>query len=106
MKGRQQGRPTKWVSATMKEHVSVGKPGVKFGRSGKRIGESLARLQLVWAVYAGGRTKENARSNEAGMPSPNGSHQSDLLANLRTTPHTVHPERKRGTSPISPRHAG
>ena len=30
MKGRQQGRPTKWVSATMKEHVSVGKPGVKF----------------------------------------------------------------------------
>ncbi len=30
MKGRQQGRPTKWVSATLKEHVSVGKPGVKF----------------------------------------------------------------------------
>ncbi|PYL04582.1 MAG: hypothetical protein DME32_01520 [Verrucomicrobia bacterium] len=30
MKGRQQGRPTKWVSATMKEHVAVGKPGVKF----------------------------------------------------------------------------
>ena len=30
MKGRQQGRPTKWVTATMKEHVAVGKPGVKF----------------------------------------------------------------------------
>jgi len=30
MKGRQSGRPTKWVSATIKEPVSIGKPGVKF----------------------------------------------------------------------------
>ena len=30
MKGRQSGRPTKWVSATIKEPISVGKPGVKF----------------------------------------------------------------------------
>jgi hypothetical protein len=30
MKGRQQGRPTKWVTATIKEHFAVGKPGVKF----------------------------------------------------------------------------
>jgi len=30
MKGRQQGRPTKRVTATIKEHFAVGKPGVKF----------------------------------------------------------------------------
>ncbi|MDP2138835.1 MAG: hypothetical protein Q8J74_13375 [Candidatus Didemnitutus sp.] len=30
MKGRQPGRPTKWVSATVNEPVSIGKPGVKF----------------------------------------------------------------------------
>jgi hypothetical protein len=30
MKGRQMGRPTKWVTAKVKEPVSIGKPGVKF----------------------------------------------------------------------------
>jgi hypothetical protein len=35
VKGRQKGRPTKWVQATVKERVSVGKPGVKFEVWGK-----------------------------------------------------------------------
>jgi len=30
MKGRQPGRPTKWVSAKIQESVYVGKPGVQF----------------------------------------------------------------------------
>lgn len=30
MKGRQQGRPTKRVSATVRESFSIGKPGVRF----------------------------------------------------------------------------
>jgi hypothetical protein len=30
MKGRQKGRPTKWVSATVEEYVSIGKRGVQF----------------------------------------------------------------------------
>jgi len=30
MKGRQKGRPTKWVTATVQENVGIGKPGVTF----------------------------------------------------------------------------
>jgi hypothetical protein len=30
MKGRQKGRPTKWVSAKVQEHVGIGKRGVQF----------------------------------------------------------------------------
>lgn len=30
MKGRQKGRPTKYVSASVEESVWLGKPGVKF----------------------------------------------------------------------------
>ena len=30
MRGRQKGRPTKWVTATVRESVSVGKSGVQF----------------------------------------------------------------------------
>jgi hypothetical protein len=30
MKGRQKGRPTKWVSAEVKDYIFIGKPGVKF----------------------------------------------------------------------------
>lgn len=35
MKGRQKGRPTKWVSASVGESISVGKPGVTFEVWGK-----------------------------------------------------------------------
>ena len=35
MKGRQKGRPTKWVEASVKESVYVGKPGVTFEVWGK-----------------------------------------------------------------------
>ena len=30
MKGRQKGRPTKWVSAKIFESVEIGKPGIQF----------------------------------------------------------------------------
>jgi hypothetical protein len=30
MKGRQKGRPTKWVSARVQEHVSIGRRGIQF----------------------------------------------------------------------------
>lgn len=30
MAGRQKGRPTKWVSATVEEALPVGKPGITF----------------------------------------------------------------------------
>jgi hypothetical protein len=30
MKGRQKGRPTKWVTAKVRENFGVGKPGVRF----------------------------------------------------------------------------
>jgi len=30
MRGRQSGRPTKWVQATIEETVFIGKPGVRF----------------------------------------------------------------------------
>ncbi|MCI0360308.1 MAG: hypothetical protein L0211_17665 [Planctomycetaceae bacterium] len=35
MKGRQKGRPTKWVEAAVKENLAVGKPGVTFEVWGK-----------------------------------------------------------------------
>ena len=35
MKGRQKGRPTKWVEASVQEIVPVGKPGVTFEVWGK-----------------------------------------------------------------------
>ena len=35
MKGRQKGRPTKWVSARISERFRVGKPGVTFEVWGK-----------------------------------------------------------------------
>ena len=30
MKGRQKGRPTKWVSASVGEYIDIGKPGIEF----------------------------------------------------------------------------
>jgi hypothetical protein len=30
MKGKQKGRPLKWVRASVKEYVSIGRPGVEF----------------------------------------------------------------------------
>ena len=30
MKGRQKGRPTKWVTANVTEAIAIGKPGVTF----------------------------------------------------------------------------
>jgi hypothetical protein len=30
MKGRQPGRPTKWVKASIQESLEIGKPGIQF----------------------------------------------------------------------------
>jgi hypothetical protein len=30
MKGRQRGRPTKWVAANVEQSIDIGKPGVTF----------------------------------------------------------------------------
>lgn len=30
MRGRQKGRPTKWVQASVTESISIGKPGIQF----------------------------------------------------------------------------
>jgi hypothetical protein len=30
MKGRQKGRPTKWVNAAAKDIIAIGKPGIQF----------------------------------------------------------------------------
>jgi len=50
MKGRQQGRPTKWVSMTVNERVSIGKPGVQFEvwekwkRKNKKLGTLIVSV--------------------------------------------------------------
>ena len=67
MKGRQQGRPTKWVSATMKEHVSVGKPGVKFEvwekwkKNRRKLGTlTISVGGLRWRPHKGKRSKQRS----------------------------------------------
>ena len=51
MKGRQPGRPTKWVSASIQESVPVGKPGVQFEvwdkwkwKHGKKLGTLIVSV--------------------------------------------------------------
>jgi hypothetical protein len=65
MKGRQQGRPTKRVTATMKEHVAVGKPGVKFEvcekwkKTRRKLGTLIVTVGgLRWRPHKGKRSKQ------------------------------------------------
>ncbi|HTV48305.1 MAG TPA: hypothetical protein VMG59_07670 [Phycisphaerae bacterium] len=48
MKGRQKGRPTKWVAASLKESVSIGKRGVRFDvwEKWKRTQRKLGTLTI------------------------------------------------------------
>lgn len=45
MKGRQKGRPVKWVSASIREWIDIGKPGItievwdKWAKKRKKFGE-------------------------------------------------------------------
>jgi hypothetical protein len=52
MKGRQKGRPTKWVKAAVKQNLSVGKPGVTFEVWGKW--KKKRRKQGTLTVSVGG----------------------------------------------------
>jgi len=65
MKGRQHGRPTKWVTATMKEHVAVGKPGVKFEvwekwkKNRRKLGTLTVTVGgLRWRAHKGKLSKQ------------------------------------------------
>ena len=48
MAGRERGRPTKWVTAIVHEHVAVGKPGITFEvwRKWKRNRKKLGTLTV------------------------------------------------------------
>src|SRR5947207_132949 len=61
MKGRQLRRTTNWVSATMKEHGSVGKPGVKVEvwEKGKKNRRKLRTLTISVVVLRWRPHKEN-----------------------------------------------
>ncbi len=48
MRGRQPGRPTKWVNAQVLEPVGIGKPGITFEvwQKWKRAGRKLGTLTV------------------------------------------------------------
>ena len=67
MKGRQPGRPTKWVTATIAEYVDVGKRGIQFEvwEKWKRVDRKLGTLivsvgGLRWRRQNGKVSKQKA----------------------------------------------
>lgn len=62
MKGRQQGRPTKWVSASVDQWFYVGKAGFKFEvwekwkKSEKKVGTLTVSVGGLRWLPAGGKT--------------------------------------------------
>jgi hypothetical protein len=71
MRGRRKGRPTKWVSAMVREHVTVGKPGVRFDVWGKwkkrrkKLGTLTVSVGgLRWSPHKSPRTKYRHRNWE------------------------------------------
>jgi hypothetical protein len=65
MKGRQKGRPTKWVCARVRESVGIGKPGIQFEvwEKWKRKRRKLGTLTisvggLRWWPHKGKRSKQ------------------------------------------------
>lgn len=67
MKGRQPGRPTKWVTAKLRESVSVGKPGLKFEvwEKWKKTRQKLGTLTisvggLRWLSHKGKLSKKRS----------------------------------------------
>ena len=67
MKGRQKGRPTKWVTANVQETVSIGKPGVHFEiwekwkwNQGKKLGTLIVSVGgLKWQPPKGKSVRRN-----------------------------------------------
>jgi hypothetical protein len=60
MKGRQKGRPTKWVDASIEQWVNVNRTGVKFAiwdkwkRNRKKVGELTVSVGgLRWVPASG-----------------------------------------------------
>ena len=72
MKGRRPGRPTKWVYATVKEKVYVGKSGIvvevwrKWKQRRKKLGTLTVSVGgLRWAPFGGkARRRRWAEVNE------------------------------------------
>jgi hypothetical protein len=67
MKGRQPGRPTKWVSARLFEYVDIGKPGVQFEvwekwkRKRRKLGTLIVTVGGVrWRPQSGKRLKQKS----------------------------------------------
>jgi hypothetical protein len=60
MKGRQKGRPTKWVDASVQERFYIGKPGVQFEvwekwkKKGRKLGTLIVSVGgLRWKPKKG-----------------------------------------------------
>jgi len=71
MKGRQKGRPTKWVFASISESIQVGKPGVTFEVWGKwkkkrrKLGTLTVSVGgLRWSPHKSPKSKYRQRSWE------------------------------------------
>lgn len=69
MKGRQKGRPTKWVDAQVHETVTIGKAGVtfevwgKWKKTHKKLGTLTVSVGgLRWWPHKAPRTNERQRS--------------------------------------------
>ena len=67
MKGRQKGRPTKWVTASVSEYIGVGKRGIQFEvwEKWKRTDRKLGTLTvsvggLKWRPQNGKLSKQKS----------------------------------------------
>ena len=79
MKGRQKGRPTKWVAATVQETISIGKPGVLFEVWEKRrkTRKKLGTLTVSVGACVGDPIGLQAAAKEAETRWRNGSRSCD-----------------------------
>jgi hypothetical protein len=80
MKGRQRGRPTKRVLATVREPLPVGKPGVTFEVWDKwrRKRRKLGTLTVTWAGFDGGLGILRTTGSGSGSRSPIGSRRAEF----------------------------
>ena len=67
MKGRQPGRPTKWVKASVLEYVEIGKPGIQFEvwekwkRNRRKLGTLIISVGgLRWRPLSGKLSKQKS----------------------------------------------
>ena len=74
MKGRQPGRPTKWVSASVLEYVDIGKRGVRFEvwekwkRKRRKLGTLIVTVGgLRWRPQSGKRLKAKGLGRPGGV---------------------------------------